>query len=94
MEKEETHIDEKLKEAFNDGYLIGKHRQELAKSLQESYTKNPTKETVGILSMLIEGIGEGTKVIEHRSEVQKGFEEIRKTRKGSEEEKDLSIDIE
>ncbi len=94
MENEETHIDEHLKEAFNNGYLIGKHRQELAKSLQESYIKNPAKENVGILSMLIEGIGEGTKVIEHISEVKKGFEEIRNTRKDNEEEKELSPDIE
>lgn len=93
MENEETHIDEKLKEAFNDGYLIGKHRQELAKSLSESYTKNPAKEDVGILSMLIDGIGEGTKVIEHRSEVQKGFDEIRNTRKDNEEEKELTPEI-
>lgn len=94
MENEETHIDEHLKEAFNNGYLIGKHRQELAKSLQESYTKNPAKENVGILSMLIDGIGEGTKAIKHKSEVEKGFEEIRNTRKDNEEEKELSPDIE
>ena len=94
MEKEETHIDEHLKEAFNNGYLIGKHRQELAKSLQESYTKNSPNEDVGILSMLIDGIGEGTKAIEHRSEVEKGFEEIKNTRKDNEEEKELPLDIE
>lgn len=94
MENEETHIDENLKEAYNYGYLIGKHRPEIAESLQASYSKKPDVETPGIITMLVEGIEQRVKEIENRGQIEKGFEEIRKTRKNSEQEKDISPEIE
>lgn len=40
MENEEAKVNEALKTTFNDGYIIGKYRPELGKSLKEGIVKN------------------------------------------------------
>lgn len=93
MENEETHIDENLKEAYNYGYLIGKHRSEIAESLQANYSKKTVMEPPGIIGMLVGGIEQGVKEIESKRQIEEGFEEIGKARK-EKQERDLSRDIE
>lgn len=61
MENEETKVDEQLKSAYNNGYLIGKHRATIAQSLKQALNPSEGIETTSKTSMLAEGLEEARK---------------------------------
>lgn len=88
MENEETKVDEKLKSAFNDGYILGLNKSDLAGSLEKSYSKGKNKEANNI-DLLFEGLKEGILTKERINRVERNLESIRSVR----DSKDIDFDI-
>ncbi|HCS21289.1 MAG TPA: hypothetical protein DIW47_12140 [Bacteroidetes bacterium] len=92
MENEETKVDKELKSAFNDGFLIGLHKSDLANMLQKNYSKD-AKEDPKNSDMLFEGMDEGIKTKERNLRIEQNLDSISEIRKSSKRNQDLSRDI-
>lgn len=90
MENEETTVDENLKAAFNNGYLIGKYKGDIGQILQENLSK--MAEGTEILKAFRAGMEQGQKDIAlEKHEIE--LKDIRRIRQKNEQKKELGRDL-
>lgn len=90
MENEELTVDENLKAAFNNGYLIGKYKGDIGQILQENLSK--AADNTEILKAFQAGIEQGQKDIAlEKQEIE--LRDIRRIREKKEQEKELGRDL-
>lgn len=93
MENEETKVDEKLKSAFNEGYLLGLNKSDLAAVLKKHYSK-VEYDSISEIVMLYSGLDKGIEAKERIRGIKDNLDGLSEIRKSAEQEWDLSQDRE